>query len=103
MRKILNIAAWFAFSFWTTQAMAQASLSSVERVPAPSMDLDRDGIDDRMDNCRTRFNPDQRDSNFDGVGDGCQMHKILELQLRSLEIQPFYIWNPSSGYRPLYL
>lgn len=103
MRKILNITVCFTFSFWTLQAMAQTAPSAIERIPAPLMDLDRDGIDDRLDNCRTRFNPDQRDSDFDGVGDVCQTHKILELQVRKLEIHPFYIWNPQGGYRPLYL
>ncbi len=34
-------------------------------------DHDRDGIDDAVDNCIVIPNPDQTDSNADGVGDAC--------------------------------
>jgi len=34
-------------------------------------DGDNDGIPDASDNCRFVFNPDQADSNSDGVGDAC--------------------------------
>ena len=34
-------------------------------------DTDRDGIVDNQDNCRGTFNPDQLDSDKDGVGDAC--------------------------------
>jgi hypothetical protein len=34
-------------------------------------DQDRDGIEDAEDNCRDDANPDQRDSNRDGVGNLC--------------------------------
>lgn len=37
------------------------------RVP----DRDRDGIIDTKDNCRLTFNPDQKDSDNDGIGDAC--------------------------------
>jgi hypothetical protein len=35
------------------------------------MDSDGDGIPNCHDNCPTTFNPDQRDTNGDGVGDVC--------------------------------
>lgn len=35
-------------------------------------DRDGDGICDPMDNCPDVANPDQKDTNFDGVGDACQ-------------------------------
>jgi hypothetical protein len=35
-------------------------------------DTDNDGIPDRDDNCPTTFNPDQADSDEDGIGDACQ-------------------------------
>jgi Thrombospondin type 3 repeat len=39
-------------------------------VPPP--DRDHDGVLDAKDNCPSRYNPDQRDSNHDGKGDACQ-------------------------------
>lgn len=35
-------------------------------------DWDRDGIQDSQDNCKYRYNPDQKDSNNNGVGDACE-------------------------------
>ncbi len=35
------------------------------------VDGDEDGVDDSVDNCPEESNPDQRDSNGDGVGDVC--------------------------------
>jgi len=35
------------------------------------IDSDQDGINDDLDNCPTVYNPDQADSNQDGVGDAC--------------------------------
>ncbi len=37
----------------------------------PEGDLDRDGIDDRDDNCAATPNPDQADSDGNGFGDAC--------------------------------
>ena len=39
--------------------------------PTPSPDSDGDGIIDTEDNCPTVKNPDQVDSNDDGIGDAC--------------------------------
>lgn len=38
---------------------------------APDTDADADGVADCVDNCPAVFNPDQRDTNGDGVGDAC--------------------------------
>jgi DMSO/TMAO reductase YedYZ molybdopterin-dependent catalytic subunit len=35
------------------------------------VDTDGDGIADSIDNCPTQYNPDQRDSDADGIGDLC--------------------------------
>lgn len=39
--------------------------------PVVVIDTDGDGIEDDQDNCPTTPNPDQADSNGDGVGDAC--------------------------------
>jgi len=41
--------------------------------PPACTDRDRDGISDARDNCLLIGNPDQADSNGDGVGDACAM------------------------------
>jgi hypothetical protein len=40
----------------------------------PAHDTDGDGVPDHVDNCPFVFNPDQKDSDFDGVGDACDVH-----------------------------
>jgi len=36
-----------------------------------NIDRDRDGIYTWQDNCRDKYNPDQRDRDGDGIGDVC--------------------------------
>src|SRR5437867_3525050 len=36
-------------------------------------DSDRDGVPDFVDNCPKAFNPDQRDSDADRIGDACDV------------------------------
>ena len=40
-------------------------------------DGDRDGIPDSMDNCPKSFNPDQKDSDGDGIGDACDNNVVV--------------------------
>src|SRR6185312_6038731 len=40
-------------------------------VPSTVVDADSDGVPDELDNCPTIPNADQKDSDFDGVGDAC--------------------------------
>jgi hypothetical protein len=42
------------------------------RKKAPKCDLDGDGVPDDHDNCKLVANPDQRDSNKNGIGDACE-------------------------------
>jgi hypothetical protein len=39
--------------------------------PPPNPDSDGDGVPDSADNCPTVYNPDQTDTDHDGVGDAC--------------------------------
>ncbi len=42
-------------------------------VEEPGLDSDGDGVTDGCDNCPDTPNPDQRDSDFDHVGDACEI------------------------------
>jgi len=49
---------------------ALAAVHSMDRAGAP--DRDGDGYPDAVDSCPDVFNPDQRDTDGDGVGDACE-------------------------------
>jgi hypothetical protein len=44
---------------------------NLRRNPRPQQDDDKDGIRNANDNCPTTPNPDQKDSDGDGIGDAC--------------------------------
>ena len=46
-------------------------------IPVATHDIDGDGVPDALDNCPTVFNPDQRDSNLNGIGDACETPTLL--------------------------
>ena len=51
-------------------------------------DTDRDGIPDNVDNCPTVFNPDQLDSDGNGIGDACDPGQCIEdLEARLAELE----------------
>jgi len=64
---------------WITLAVGSASLIAVGQPDAshhpsrtePDADFDGDGIVNALDNCLVGSNPDQRDSDRDGVGNAC--------------------------------
>ena len=41
--------------------------------PPPPVDTDNDGLTDDQDNCPNTPNPDQEDTDGNGVGDACQV------------------------------
>jgi hypothetical protein len=49
-----------------------AALAALLVSGCPPKDTDGDGIPDAVDNCPTVFNPDQADSNGNGIGDACE-------------------------------
>lgn len=69
-----------ADSFWASAVLGQApqrstakhlyAYSSLLTVPA-SVDTDGDGVPDSVDNCPVTPNPDQSDTDLDGIGDVC--------------------------------
>jgi len=58
----------------TSSGIAYSSTFHFHAV-APA-DQDHDGIPDSQDNCPSKYNPDQRDSNHDGKGDACQPDRV---------------------------
>jgi hypothetical protein len=42
-----------------------------------SFDVDQDGIENDTDNCPDHFNPDQEDTDGDGLGDSCECFAIM--------------------------
>jgi hypothetical protein len=49
--------------------------------PPPPPDKDNDGVPDFRDNCPTNYNPDQKDSNGNGMGDACDAAWIEEMRI----------------------
>lgn len=56
----------------TAYAIVTIEVVSTTAPPASATDFDGDGVPDAADNCPERFNPDQRDSVEDGIGDACR-------------------------------
>ncbi len=55
-----------------------------------SPDYDNDGFPDDIDNCPNIYNPDQADSNGDGIGDVCDSTEMLpDLELK--DVEAYYI------------
>jgi hypothetical protein len=63
-----------AVDVWGAEAKASVNIHVLEPgdPPASPLDSDGDGLTDDTDNCPFVFNPDQSDSNADGIGNACQ-------------------------------
>ncbi len=46
---------------------------------APFIDNDGDGVDDSVDNCPAVYNPDQKDTDKDGIGNACDQVDVLPI------------------------
>lgn len=60
---------------WDVRVEANGVVSAPDFADQPTgnLDLDGDGIEFRLDNCPLVFNPDQTDTNGNGLGDVCDM------------------------------
>jgi len=56
----------------------------VKELRANISDFDDDGIMDEIDNCPLSHNPDQQDSDKDGVGDSCEKQESQESRDRRI-------------------
>ncbi|HVP07023.1 MAG TPA: SBBP repeat-containing protein [Candidatus Acidoferrum sp.] len=52
-------------------------------------DVDGDGVPDAVDNCPTVYNPDQADSDHNGIGDACDTH--FEVQVSSQPADIYFV------------
>lgn len=59
----------------TAALIACLAVALAGPVPARAADVDCDAVEDSVDNCPDRFNPDQGDLDLDGAGDACDADK----------------------------
>jgi hypothetical protein len=89
---------------WSFDQPSLADATAVAFLRTTCTDGDGDGICDAQDNCSTRPNPDQRDSNADGYGNACDADYdgdgVVGGSDRLLLGQAFGARAGSSGYHP---
>lgn len=66
--------------YWDTYAHQAYALLVLQRATGGACnDSDGDGVCDNVDNCPSTANPDQADSDHNGVGDACEVVKTCDL------------------------
>jgi hypothetical protein len=57
---------------WQYVDQSQNATTQTQTVIVKDVDSDGDGVSDCMDNCSAVYNPDQKDSDNNGIGDACE-------------------------------
>ena len=72
-----------------------------EDAECQTLDLDNDGVNDYEDTCPTVYDPDQTDSDGDGIGDACEdIGGIVEMPVSSWDSPASTVDAPGSSAPP---